>query len=194
MRNKKNFNNLLSYKNVEKKEKNFLYKDFSNTDSYNVKFDFSMFKFCKFYKTIIKASNFYGCIFEWSDFRSSNFNHTRFTKAIFRNVYFGDCKLNQAHFKYAKFENCIFKVSDYKNLKDKEGVICERDLDIDTNNLALQLKNNFNIIELNKIDLQRLLLIFTEDVIIKAITYKKPSKNELHYIVRIINDYQKINP
>lgn len=191
MRNKKNFNILFSYKNTEKEKRSFLYKDFSNTESYNTKFNLSLFKFCKFYKAKIKSCEFNGCTFEWVDFESSNFNHTRFIGAKFKNVYFGDCKLNQAHFKYSKFENCIFKRGDYKSFKDAKGSICKNDLNIDIDDLALKLKTNYNIIELNKMDLQRLVLAFDEDTIFKALVHKRPIKNELSYLVKIINDYEK---
>ncbi len=187
----KEYNKFFSYKNMNRRERNFLYKDFSNSSSYNTKFNFSIFKYCKFYKAKIKACGLNGCIIEWTDFKSSNFNHSRFNGTVFKNVYFGDCKLSSTSFKDTKFENVVLKNADYKKFKGKKGAFSEKDLkNIEIENLKSTLKKEFDINLLSDCDLRRLLLAFDEKTILEALNKKKPAKINLNYIAKIVNEYR----
>lgn len=185
------YNKFFSYKSMDRRKRNFLYKDFSNSSSYNTKFNFSIFRYCKFYKAKIKACSLNGCIIEWTDFKSTNFNHTRFNGTIFKNVYFGDCKLNTASFKNAIFENVVFKNSSYQRFKNIKGTFNEKELkNIDIECLKSLLNEKFNIL-LNDQDLRRLILEFDEKTILEALNEKKPVKISLSYIAKIVNEYKK---
>ena len=185
------YNKFFSYKNMDRRKRNFLYKDFSNSNSYNTKFNFSIFRYCKFYNAKIKACGLNGCIIEWTDFKSSNFNHTRFNGTVFKNVYFGDCKLTTTSFKNAKFENVIFKDNCYKRFKGIKGTFSEKELkNIDIESLKLILKEEFSISLLSDSDLRRLLLAFDEKTVLEALSKEKPVKINLSYIAKIVNDYK----
>lgn len=187
------YSKFFSYKDMDRRKRNFLYKDFSNSNSYNTKFNFSIFRYCKFYKAKIKACGLNGCVIEWTDFKSSNFNHTRFNGTIFKNVYFVDCKLERASFKNAVFENVVFKGSSYQRFKNIKGTFEEKELkNIDIESLKFLLNQKFNIL-LNDHDLRRLILAFDEKTILEALNDKKPVKISLSYIAKIVNEYKDKN-
>ncbi len=186
------YNKFFSYKFKDRRSRLFLYKDFSNSDSFGTTFNFSKFLFAKFYKVKMKNCGLNGCLFEWVEFSSSNFNHSRFRGAIFKNVSFENCVLKKAIFKDAKFENVYMSLNNYKQFKGKTGIYSREELkDIDIKFLKESLDKLE--IKLNNQSLQRLLLAFDEALIINALKYKKPLKNNISYVAKIILEYKNLS-
>ena len=106
-RNKKvkKYNKFFSYNCTERKNKNFSYKDFGYSNSYNTRFTNSIFYGNSFYKATMKYCGFNGCKFNFIEFKSVNFRGCRFKGAYFENVIFENCNLSNTHFENATFKN-----------------------------------------------------------------------------------------
>lgn len=188
------FNKFFSYKNFERKDRNFMYKDFSNSKSIHSHFTRSCFDYAKFYKAHMKYCGFNGCSFNWIEFKSCNFRGSRFKGAIFKNVVFNSCILTNSSFEGAIFENVYFLHSGNKNIKGinkllnkiEDEKLYNKD-DIEELNKIL---NNHNI-KLKDLSLVRLLKAFSKDQINEALSHKKPVKNEINYVAKIVSDYIK---
>lgn len=113
----KKYNKFFSYKCAERKNKNFSYKDFSYSNSYNTRFTNSTFYGNNFYKASIKYCGFNGCKFSFIEFKSVNFRGCRFKGAYFENVIFEDCNLSNTHFQGATFKNVYLANTSLKNVK-----------------------------------------------------------------------------
>lgn len=112
-------NKFFSYKNEERRKRNFRYKNFEKSNSYNTRFTASNFNFVNFKKATMKYCGFNGAEFEGTEFKSSNLRGSRFIGAAFKDTLFYDTKLHNVNFKNAKFENVIFVCS---SIKDARGI------------------------------------------------------------------------
>lgn len=184
------FNKFFSYKDFERKDRNFMYKDFSNSKSIHSNFTRSCFDYARFYKAHMKYCGFNGCSFNWIEFKSCNFRGSRFKGAIFKNVVFNTCVLTNSNFEGAVFENVYFLNSGKKDIKERNNIENEKIYNKEDLEELNKILNNYNI-KLNKLDLIRLLKAFTKDQIDKALSHKKPVKNEINYVAKIVNDYIK---
>lgn len=139
MRHKKNkkYNKFFSYNCAERQNRNFSYKDFSYSNSYNTHFTNSIFYGNNFYKATMKYCGFNGCKFSFIEFKSTNFRGCRFKGAYFENVIFENCNLSNTHFQGATFKNVYFTNT---GLKSARGI---KDTDlltrISNHNLKLSL-------------------------------------------------------
>lgn len=144
-RNKKvkKYNKFFSYNCTERKNKNFSYKDFSYSNSYNTRFTNSIFYGNNFYKATMKYCGFNGCKFSFIEFKSVNFRGCRFKGAHFENVIFENCNLSNTHFQNATFQN-VYLVN--TSLKSAKGI---QDKDILTNitNSSLKLSLTPQLLE-----------------------------------------------
>lgn len=119
MRNKKNkkYNKFFSYNCAERQNKNFSYKDFSYSNSYNTRFTNSIFYGNSFYKATMKYCGFNGCKFSFIEFKNTNFRKCRFKGAYFENVIFENCNLSDTNFQGATFKNVYFTNTSLKGVK-----------------------------------------------------------------------------
>ena len=87
---------------MDRKGRNFSYKDFSCSDSYHTNFAKSCFFGNNFFKAKMKYCCCNGCKFSFIEFKSVKFNGSHFKGAIFENVWFNNCKLYKTDIKNAK--------------------------------------------------------------------------------------------
>lgn len=101
-KNKKFF----SYKNQDRQNSNFMYKDFEKSDSYHSNFAHSNFNFVSFRAAKMKFCNFSQSTFIGSEFVGTNLRGSRFYNAYFKNTIFNATILDKTIFNGAKFEEC----------------------------------------------------------------------------------------
>lgn len=135
----KKYNKFFSYNCVERKDRNFSYKDFSYSNSYNTRFTNSIFYGNNFYKATMKYCGFNGCRFSFIEFKSANFRGCRFKGAQFENVIFENCNLSNTHFQGATFKNVYFTNTSLKSARGiKDIYLLTR---INNHNLKLSLSS-----------------------------------------------------
>ena len=113
------------YNNIEKKNKNFMYKNLQRSHCYHCNFSASNFDYVSFRGAHFKSCDFSGATFRWAEFIGSNLKEGLFKNAIFENTIFDSVNLEEANFKGAQFKNTIFLNTHVEkainlNLKDLE--------------------------------------------------------------------------
>jgi hypothetical protein len=111
---KGNFN----YNNIEKKDKNFMYKNLERSNCYNCDFSGSNFDYVSFRGAHFKSTNFFQCSFKWTEFIGTNLKDSDFKNAVFESTVFDSAKLEGANFKDAEFINTIFLSTDVTKAKN----------------------------------------------------------------------------
>ncbi len=111
---KGNFN----YNNIEKKDKNFMYKNLERSNCYNCDFSGSIFDFVSFRGAHFKSTNFLECSFKYAEFIGTNLKGSDFKSSIFENAIFDSVKLEDTNFKDVKFINAIFLSTDMSKAKN----------------------------------------------------------------------------
>ncbi|WPC43711.1 pentapeptide repeat-containing protein [Clostridium sp. JS66] len=109
-----NFN----YNNIEKKDKNFMYKNLERSNCYNCDFSGSIFDFVSFRGAHFKSTNFLKCSFKYAEFIGTNLKGSDFKSSIFENAIFDSVKLEDTNFKDVKFINTIFLSTDMSKAKN----------------------------------------------------------------------------
>ena len=111
---KNNFN----YNNIEKKGKNFMYKNLERSNCYNCDFTRSNFDYVNFRGAHFKSCVFFECNFKWAEFIGTNLKGSNFKNTIFENAIFDSVNLDGADFKDAEFKNTIFLSTDLTKAKN----------------------------------------------------------------------------
>lgn len=213
-RKKRKYNKFFSYNNKVRNHSNFMYKNFSKSNSYNTRFTYSNFSFANFYKSTMKYCGFNGCTFNGTEFKNSNLSGSRFKGAKFNDVVFFNTKLSKVDFKDAEFNNVYFvnsSIRKCKNIsKETPGIIIinsnspRQKLNLSPelyNAITNSTKNKFiydseTLIyhknkKLNYINIIRLLKRFDENQIIKGLLFATENiKNNfftLSYLIKIID-------
>lgn len=106
------------YNNIEKKDKNFMYKNLGRSNCYNCDFSNSNFNYVTFRGAHFKSCIFFDCSFKWSEFIGTNLKDSNFMNATFENALFDSVKLDGANFKDAEFKNTIFLCTDVEKAKN----------------------------------------------------------------------------
>ncbi len=109
-----NFN----YNNIEKKDKNFMYKNLERSNCYNCDFSGSIFDFASFRGAHFKSTNFFKFSFKYTEFIGTNLKDSNFKSAVFENAVFESAKLENTNFKDVKFINTIFLSTDMSKAKN----------------------------------------------------------------------------
>ncbi|MDT8718810.1 pentapeptide repeat-containing protein [Clostridium sp. 19966] len=109
-----NFN----YNNIEKIDKNFMYKNLERSNCYNCDFSGSIFDFASFRGAHFKSTTFFKCSFKYAEFIGTNLKDSDFKGAIFENAVFDSVKLENTNFKDAEFINTIFLCTDMSKAKN----------------------------------------------------------------------------
>lgn len=99
---------IFSYNNEDRCNRNFMYKDFEKTNSYNSSFRQANFNFSSLRGAKMKFCDFSGASFVGSEFVGTNFRGSNFSGAYFKESIFCCTVLDKAIFENAKFENCYF--------------------------------------------------------------------------------------
>lgn len=110
-------NKFFSYTNKNRADKNFSFKDFRNSTSYNTQFTRSIFYGTYFEKVTMKYCGFNGANFESITFINCNFKNSRFKGASFKNCYFKNCKMNNTNLQNTKFINTFFQGTGLKKAR-----------------------------------------------------------------------------
>lgn len=111
---KGNFN----YNSIEKRDKNFMYKNLERSNCFNCDFSNSNFDYVSFRGAHFKSCNFFTCSFKYAEFIGSNFKNGKFQNAVFENAIFDSAKLEGANFKDSKFINTVFLSTDLSTVKN----------------------------------------------------------------------------
>jgi hypothetical protein len=130
-----NFN----YNNIEKKAKNFMYKNLERSNCYNCDFSNSNFDYVSFRGAHFKSCNFFKCSFKWTEFIGTNLKDSDFENAIFENAVFDSAKLEGTNFKDAEFINTIFLSTDIEKAKN-----------LDIKNPGIKILNEMPTIEISE--------------------------------------------
>lgn len=202
---KGNFN----YNNIEKKDKNFMYKNLERSNCYNCNFSGSNFDYASFRGAHFKSTNFFKCSFQWAEFIGTNLKDSDFKNAVFENTIFDSAKLEGTNFKDAKFINTIFlstDISKAKNLNYKDpGIkiineVPKLEISEDLKNAAFNTFKNKYIKasrvldtkdgDLNYLNIMILLEQFDEETLIKGLNLITDQLDRdfytLSYIIKFI--------
>lgn len=106
------------YNNIEKKGKNFMYKNLERSNCYNSDFSNSNFDYVSFRGAHFKSCDFFQCTFKWAEFIGTNLKGSDFKNAIFENAIFDSVNLDGVDFKDAEFKNTIFLSTDVTKAKN----------------------------------------------------------------------------
>jgi len=106
------------YNNIEKKGKNFMYKNLERSNCYNCDFSKSSFDYVNFRGAHFKLCNFFKCSFKWAEFIGTNLKGSDLKNTTFENAIFDSVNLDAANFKDAEFKNTIFLSTDVTKAKN----------------------------------------------------------------------------
>lgn len=179
-RNKSKNNKLLSYNNKDRTNKNFKYKNFEQSDSYNTQFTRSNFSYVNFSKSKMKYCGFNGAIFEETEFKNSNFRGSRFKGAKFKNALFYHTNLSKTNFEDVEFENTVFIGT---SLKQPRG--------ISKNTLGIIYYSNLPNVSLSQKVERAIKNSLDNSYILKSevIRFKKKKKLNTINIIKLLNNF-----
>lgn len=106
------------YNNIEKTNKNFMYKNLERSVCYKCDFSNSNFDYVNFRGAHFKACTFYKCTFRFSEFTGTNLKGSNFKNTLFENSIFDSVNLDGVNFKDAEFKNTIFLSTDVSKAKN----------------------------------------------------------------------------
>ena len=204
---KGNFN----YENIEKKDKNFMYKNLEKSNCYNCNFSGSNFDYVNFRGAHFKSTSFLNCSFKWAEFIGTNFKKSNFKNAKFENTIFDSARIDGVDFKNATFKNTIFVSTDISkarnlDINNKEIRIFNEmptiEISEELKNSALNTFNNKFVKssrvldtkegELNYLNIMLLLENFDEETLIKGLDYITNTLDRdfytLSYLIKIIKN------
>jgi hypothetical protein len=204
---KGNFN----YNNIEKKDKNFMYKNLERSNCYNCDFSSSNFDYVSFRGAHFKSTNFFQCSFKWTEFIGTNLKDSDFKNSVFENAVFDSVKLEGANFKDAEFINTIFISTDVTKAKNLDisnlGIrvfdeMPELEISEELKNSVLNVMNNSFVKKarvldtkdggLNLLNIMILLENFDEATLIKGLSLVQTQLDRefytLSYIIRFLQN------
>lgn len=203
---KRKHNKFFSYNNEDRADRDFLYKNFEKSNSYNTNFTRSKFTYVNFFKSTMKYCGFNGALFIGSEFKNANLRGSRFKGAVFKDVIFINTKLDKAVFTGALFENVIFVGSNIGQarglLKNTPGITIYTTMpNIELSSQLKQaigdaIKNPYikesEVLQFNKkqrlnnINIQRLLEIYSENQLLMGLRLAKDNINKKFYTLSYI--------
>lgn len=111
-------NDAFHYNNIEKKEKNFMYKNLKRSNCYNCNFAGCNFNFVSFRGAHFKTCSLMDCSFKGAEFIGTNFKNSKFKDAKFEDAIFEGVNLDGTDFTRAEFKNTIFVQTDVTNARN----------------------------------------------------------------------------
>lgn len=204
-------NDAFHYNNIEKKDKNFMYKNLKRSNCYNCNFAGSNFNFVSFRGAHFKTCSFMNSSFKGAEFIGTNFKNSKFKDATFEDAIFEGTNLDGTDFTRAQFKNTIFVGTDTTkarnlNVENPEIRIFEEMPNID---ISEELKNAvYNIMsnkyvktsrifdnkegKLNTLTVMILLEHFNEELLIKGLEkIKDQFDRDFHTISYVIKLLEK---
>lgn len=198
-----------TYNNIEKKDKNFMYKNLRRSNCYNCNFSNSNFNFASFRGAHFKSCDFSKCTFTWAELIGANLKGSNFKNVKFENTVFDGVNLDGADFKDATFKNTIFLLTDTEkaknlNMNDPEIKVFNEmpqiDISEELRNALVNSMNNEYVKEsrvldtkdgsLNLLNLMILLENFNEETLIKGLNIIENELDKdfctLSYIIKYI--------
>ncbi len=106
---------MINFKNMDKKNKSFMYQNLQRSKCFNTNFSNSNFDFACFRGAHMKACSFCACTFKETEFIGANLKDSNFRNATFENAVFDGSKLEGVNFIDAQFKNTIFVATDIEN-------------------------------------------------------------------------------
>lgn len=205
---KGNFN----YNNIEKKDKNFMYKNLRRSNCYNCNFSNSNFNFTSFRGAHFKSCNFSKCTFTWAELIGTNLKGSNLKDAKFENTVFDSVNIDGTDFKDVEFKNTIFLGTNIEkalnlNINNSEIKVFEEMPQIDISEslrvaVVNSMKNKYvkesRVLDtkdgsLNLLNLMILLENFNEDKLIKGLNIIESELDRdfctLSYIIKFIEKY-----
>lgn len=202
------------YNNIEKQNKNFMYKNLERSNCYNCDFTNSNFDYVSFRGAHFKSCRFSECTFKWTEFIGSNLKGSNFENAVFENAIFDSVNLDGVSFKDAEFKNTIFFSTDVakaKNLNvNNSGIKIFNEMPHLNISEELRravenvMKNNYvkhaRVLDtkegdINLLNLMILLDNFDEETLIKGLNIIEVELDKefytLSYIIRLLQNYKK---
>ena len=199
------------YNNIEKKDKNFMYKNLERSNCFNSDFSGSNFDYVSFRGAHFKSCSFYECSFKWAEFIGTNLKGSIFMNAIFENTIFDSVNLEGVNFKDARFRNVVFLSTDVtkaKNLNINNSAIRvfdempEFQISQELENAVINvMKNSFvkkaRVLDtkdggLNLLNIMILLESFNEEILIKGLNMVEVQLDRefytLSYIIRFLQN------
>ena len=136
-----------TYNNIEKTDKNFMYKNLERSNCYNCDFSSSNFNYVSFRGAHFKSCVFFQCTFNWTEFIGTNLKDSDFENTIFENAIFDSVNLDGVDFKDAEFKNTIFLSTDVTKAKNFD--IKNSDVKIFNEMPQLEISDELRIAVLN---------------------------------------------
>ncbi len=208
---KKRHNIGLKYNDIEKRSKDFMYKNLENSNCNNCDFGYSNFDYASFREAHFKASNFEGCTFNFAEFTNTNLKNSSMKGAVLKNAIFNSAKLEGVSFKGAVFENTIFidtDISKAKNISsDTFGIVIlntipQIDISEELTIAIINAMNNKHIKNskifdtedggINMVNVKLLLDNFDEKYIIQLLNYMTDNFDREFYTLSYIINYMKM--
>lgn len=203
------------YNNIEKRNKNFMYKNLERSNCYNCDFSNSNFDYVSFRGAHFKSTRFPECTFKWTEFIGANLKDSNFENAIFENAIFDSVNLEGVNFKDAEFKNTIFFSTDVmkaKNLNIKNPGIKifnempQLEISEELRRAVENVMKNSHVKharvldtkegDINLLNLMILLENFDEEMLIKGLNKIEVELDKefytLSYIIKLLQNY-KIN-
>lgn len=109
---------VFKYNNIEKKDKNFMYKNLKRANCYNCNFSGSNFNYAGFRGAHFKSCDLFKCTFKGTEFVGANLKGSIFKEAVFEDTVFDSVNLEGTDFKDAEFKNTIFLSTDMSKAKN----------------------------------------------------------------------------
>lgn len=213
MASNKSVSGNFNYNNIEKKDKNFMYKNLQRSNCFNSDFSNSNFDYVSFRGAHFKSCAFLGCTFRWTEFVGTNLKDSNFKNASFENAVFDSVNLDGVDFKDAKFKNIIFlstntekaininlKNSNIKIFREIPQLEISEELEKAARNI---MKNDYvkkaRVFDtkdgnLNVLSLMILLDNFDELTLIKGLNIIEVQLDRafytLSYVIKLLKDYQ----
>ncbi|HEY5525598.1 MAG TPA: pentapeptide repeat-containing protein [Clostridium sp.] len=205
-------NGKFNYNNIQKKDKNFMYDNFKNSNGYNCDFEECNFDFVSFRGAHFKKCSFYNSTFIGAEFVGANLKGSKFKKCKFENTVFDSVNVDGVDFREAEFNNVIFLETDLTKAinidVDEAGIrvfneVPEITISDELMGTVEGLKENKYIKEarifdtkdgsINILTLMILLENFNEERLIRGLnTLKSEITREFHTLSYIIRLLEKI--
>lgn len=213
MARNKSVNGSFNYNKIEKKNKNFMYKNLHRSNCYNSDFSNSNFDYVSFRGAHFKSCTFFGCTFRWAEFIGTNLKGSIFKNAKFENAIFDSVNLDGVNFKDAEFKNTIFlstNIEKAKNLNLQDSNIkifhempqleISEELETSVKNVMendyVKKARVFDTKDgkLNAVSLMILLDNFDESTLIKGLNIIEAQLDKdfytLSYVIKLLKKYQ----
>ncbi|MFV0520089.1 MAG: pentapeptide repeat-containing protein [Lachnospirales bacterium] len=148
-------NRVFSYNNIERAQKNYSRKDFSNTKNKLVVFYDCIFISTIFSNSKVEECSFVNCSFKNIEFERVIFDKNTFKKCEFESIFFHNCKYENNQFLECTFEKSVEyphfnNIIDVNNNEFQHEISLELDKAIDCHRLHKHIRESDTILKKKK--------------------------------------------